>query len=108
MKAKQLTMTDLIDKKHCQCMVDISQAPPDPVPETRLRETVFDITFEDGTRGHYQCIDLIRVSLQNLTTLTTHLSHGMESFDFVKWWLDKYPHHKLDTEMAIYFYKKIN
>lgn len=89
-------------------MVDITQAPAHPIPESKLKDTFFVITWEDGTRATYQCIDLIRVSLQNLTSLTTCLSHGMESFEFVKAWLEKYPKHNLSTEMAIYFYKKIH
>jgi hypothetical protein len=108
MKTRQLKMVDQVGKKHCTCFVEISQAPPQPVHESDLQQTVFNIIWEDGSKGNYQCIDLIRVSLQNLTSLTTFLSHGLESFDFVKAWLDKYPKQELTTEMAIYFYKKIN
>ena len=104
---KSLRMLDLNGKKHCNVMVEVNFAPSKPIPESEVKGTIFTITWDDGSQGGYQLIDLCRFSLDGFSSCVTFASHGLDAFDFYNWWKERYPEVNADTTMAAYFYKKI-
>lgn len=104
---KSIRMVDLNGKKHCQVMVEVNFAPSKPVYESDMRGTVFQITWDDGSQGSYQLVDIYRFTFANYCTHFTWPSHGMDFCDFYAWWKERYSEVDTDTRMAAYFYKKI-
>ena len=106
-RSKSIRMVDLVCKKQCQVMVDVNFAPSKPVRESDMRDTVFLITWDDGSQAHYQLVDIYRFTMANYCTHFTWPSHGMDFYDFYTWWKEQHPEIDSETVMAAYFYKKI-
>ena len=109
---RQLKLTDYNQKKNCHCMLEINFAPKAGISETQLRETEFEITWEDESIGMYKLYDIIRLELFEMRSCFTWPSHGMTAFDFTTYFIQKNPQlfsleEKTPINMAVYFYRKI-
>ncbi len=106
-RVKSIRMLDLNGKKNCQALVEVNFAPSKPVKESEMMDTIFQITWEDGSEGRYQLVDLHRFTMEDYVSCFTLPSHGMDFFDFYSWWKERYPEVDSSTHMAAYFYKRI-
>lgn len=104
---KQLKMIDLVCKKHSHVMVEVNLAPSKRVTESEMRDTVFLVTWEDGSQSEYQLVDITRFTLDDYYSCLTWPSHGMDFFDFLEWFRKQYPNVNSETKVAAYFYKKV-
>jgi hypothetical protein len=96
------------NKRYCSLMVEINRSPKERVPDSVLRNTVYAISWSDGGEiGYYELIDIMRFKLSELRTTATIASHGLWAGEFRIWFQKNNKGTNLDTEMAIYIYKKI-
>lgn len=102
-----LRLMDQNSKKNCPCMIEVNLAPKAGIPESVLRSTLFQITWDDGTIGQYQLEDILRCRLYDLPSSITWQSHGKTAFEFVSWFHQQYPGSTPDTQVAAYFYRKL-
>lgn len=96
------------NKLACSAMVHIDLAPRKRVLESEMEKTIIEIRTQDNSFpfSQWKLIDMLRMPLQRISALITMTSHGMYSFDFVKWFLEKNEGANLDTEIAVYYYMR--
>jgi hypothetical protein len=97
------------NKLACEAMLHIDLVPRNPITDSIMDSTIVEIRTQDNSypSSEWKLIDLARIQLQKLPACITMPSHGMYSFDFVKWFLDKNNGLALDTEVAVYFYMRM-
>lgn len=101
---KDLTLVDRNNKKSCTSFVEINLAPFQLLPESKLENTVFIIDWDDSKEKTVgQVMDILRLPLNQLSSLLTYPSHGMDALKFSEWWHERHGE-ELDQLVAIYIY----
>ena len=107
---KKITWPTNYNKKlECDGMVHIDLPPKEPVSNKVLKETVIEIKTSDESAPStkWRLDSIFPLKLYQLTDISTLPSHGLESFDFAKWFITNYEGSSPQTEVAVYFYYKI-
>lgn len=101
--------TNFNNKMDCQVFLHISMAPLDFIPESKMGGSVRIVT-RDGSHEPITCklVDFARVKMNDLVSVDTYASYGLNEFAFKEWWFQKYAHTTLDSEMAIYVYARMS
>lgn len=101
--------TNYNKKLGCNYMVHVDLAPSQTIPETVLQNTVIEIRTKDESHppSRWKLEDLCRLPLNQLTSSITWPSHGQQSFEFAKWFLENNTGTGMQTAVAIYYYRKI-
>lgn len=89
-------------------MVHVDFAPIKPLSETHMRATIIQIQTKDRSHPdtYWRLEDLLRLRLHELGTVEAFASHGLGSFDFAKWFMQKHDTQNTQIHLAIYFYRK--
>lgn len=104
-EAKALPLKNLNNCLSCDAFVYISLAPNRPVLENELEKIYY--TEVDGLQFYSKLVDIMRFKFSRMPSLATLPATGMEGHEWEKWWLEQHPNTHPDTEMAVYFYKKL-
>lgn len=101
--------TNFNKKLNCDLFIHISLAPDQPVPERKLRQ-IYQIEVKDQSYPNVsaEMLFFYRFPLGAAVDIYTMPSHGMDACDFIQWFLSKNPTANHGTEMAVYFYRKVN
>lgn len=98
--------TNYNNKLDCLCFIHLDVAPPNPIPETKMDNTIILIATNDNSHPPVEkkVSDLTRLKFKEITGLLFHLSHGMTKQQYQE--LAKKENKTIDdeTEMAIYYY----
>lgn len=103
--------TNFNNKMGCTAMVHIDLAPFKKPVRSELESTVIEIYTADHSHPPIKAMlfDILFVKLNRLACLMTLPSHGLDEVEFVKYMFDRYPGKmELHTEVAVYYYKKVN
>ena len=97
------------NKLACDMMLHIERAPSGGLQESVVQRTVFTIRTLDNSfpDSQWKLIKLIRLPLVEVNDQMTIPSHGMEFFDFVKWFMTKHELMNYAEPVAVYYYTKI-
>ena len=101
--------TNYNHKLDCPYFLHIDLAPaPGSVPESLVEKTTIVIATMDGSHPpvRTKLIDLARFPLKNLSENFVLLSHGVTKNDFLNLLKEKKVVND-ETEMAVYYYKKL-
>jgi hypothetical protein len=105
---KPIKLVDRCNKKHGDIMVEVNFAPGKRIPAKEMDETIFLVTWDDGSTGRYQLVDILRLDLDQVVCCLTYPSHGMDMADFYQWFVSMHPGKANGaTPMAVYFYRKL-
>ena len=98
--------TNYNKKLQCDTFCHISMAPP-PGASVNLGNSIYTIQVKDkpGVSVTATLMDTVSCKLDDIREYFTQLSHNMSREFFQAWWNEKYPG---QTDMTIYFYKRIN
>lgn len=102
--------TNFNKKLACDCMIHVDNAPRQQVTEHVLTSTIVEIITEDGSHPptKWKLESIYWLQLHQLTSVTTLPSHGLESFDFAKWFIINNEGANSQTEVAVYYYRKLD
>lgn len=109
MATKTITLaTNFNNKMACKAFVHIGLA-PGPLKISDLENTQIEIRTTDDSHPPIlaQLVDLYRTDLDKMPMGLTWQSHGMDAYDFYKWFTQQYKEVTGATAMAVYYYKKI-
>ncbi len=100
--------TNYNNKLACDYFIHIDLEPKTGIPESVLENTVFEIRTKDNSHPpvKFKLVDLTRCPLENLTSNVTYQSHGLDWFDFIKWFMEKNSLMDYRARVAIYQYRK--
>jgi hypothetical protein len=98
------------NKMGCTGFVHID-LPPEQKPLISELDTIM-VKIVTADSSHSPVIvnlfDILFLPLKKMTGLITISSHGMEAMEFANFMIKKYPERvTLDTELAVYYYKKV-
>lgn len=98
--------TNYNNKLACPHFIHLDVAPPGPVPESKLENTVIVISTLDQSHPPVEkkVVDLLRIKFDDVTGLITHISHGMTKEEFVQLAAKEKKSITKETLMAIYYY----
>lgn len=101
--------TNFNNKLGCEVFLHISFAPPSPLPESHIKNTLIEIRTADESFPPVtvELIDICRVPLGNIHSMASLASHAMDYHEFYNWFCDQYPLAGCNTPVAVYYYKKI-
>lgn len=90
-------------------MVHIDLAPSQKVPDQVLQETIIEIITDDESSPptQWKLESIYPLKLHQLTSVSTLPSHGLESFEFAKWFIYNNAGSNTNTEVAVYYYRKL-
>ncbi len=114
MKTKKISLqTNYNGKLACDRFIHVDVAPSRAITETELRETVFEIHTADESHPPVfaQVDDMCRITLQellNTNTVFTWCSHAMDTREFGRWILAINDRITPATQLAVWFYLKVN
>lgn len=96
-------------KLACDCMVHIDIAPRQQISGQVLDATVIEIRTVDESHAptHWKIESIYNLQLHQLTSVSTLPSHGMESFDFAKWFISNNNGATPQSDVAVYYYRKV-
>lgn len=96
------------NKLQSDSFVHISLAPATGVTESKAAEPIIiSVTGKPDIFARVQLVDILRLKFHQLLSIHTLPSHGMLCHDFAEWWACKYPNCQADTQIAVYYYKRI-
>lgn len=98
--------TNYNKKLQCDTFCHISRS-PSPGTSVNLGVSAYTVTVKDNPDLKVTAIlmDTVQCKLADIREYFTQLSHNMSREFFKAWWSEKYPG---QTDMTIYFYKRIN
>ncbi|THU34229.1 hypothetical protein FAM09_24740 [Niastella caeni] len=101
--------TNFNNKLACDCMIHIDIAPKAHVSAHVLESTIIEIIIADESypATKWKLESIYPLKLFQLTSVSSMPSHGMESFEFAKWFLTNNVGANSQTEIAIYYYRKM-
>jgi len=90
-------------------MVHIDLAPKQRISEQVLQSTIIEIKTLDESHPatKWKLESIYSLQLHQLTSVTSLPSHGMESFEFAKWFITNNEGVNPQTEIAVYYYRKL-
>jgi hypothetical protein len=94
------------NKLACDAFLVIQFAPIGPVKDSDLYSTHL-VKTKDGDI-YCQLVDFLRLPFSKISSLITLPAAGVESREWCKKWKEKYPSTTDDTEMGVYYYKRVN
>ena len=100
--------TNYNNKLSCDAFVHIDQAPQSSIPERLVKETIIEIYTKDSSHPpvKVKLMDICRISLAQVRDAFTYPSHGLDGYEYYKWYQKEHPEANSDTKLAVYFYKK--
>ena len=105
METNELPLKNYNNCLACDAFVYIHFAPAGSIPEKDLEKIYYT---KNGDQEFYsQIVDVQRFKFSRMPSLATFQATGMEGLEWCKWWLEQFPNTQEDTEMAVYYYKKI-
>jgi hypothetical protein len=105
MEPKRIYLKNDNNRLQCEAFLQIHFA-----PESRLTEKDLSNTFVvdvGGVDTFLQMVDFMRVPFDQVSSLMTLPSTGMESDVWKQKWLEDFPNTQPGTMMAVYMYKKL-
>lgn len=101
--------TNINGKLVCSAMVHVSAPPVGNVYESILAQAVIEIHTADNScpPTTWKLDDICRLKFCELQNCFTWPSHGVDVFDFYKYFMIEHPEVNSETPMAVYFYHKI-
>ncbi len=104
--ARPLKITNENNKLCCTGFIQIHFAPPEGTVLEKDFEQIYVIKKDDED-VFVKLVGFARVHFQFIGTVVTITACGLESDDWKKMWLEKYPETKPETEMAVYCYQRL-
>jgi len=101
---KELKLTNENNILECDAFVKINLAPG------QLKESDFDQVYlvkHNGKDIFVKIVDILRVSFSRVSSIMTLPATGHESHEWRRQWREKHADTTDDTEMAVYYYKKV-
>ena len=88
------------------CFIHIAPAPEDPIPESKFPVDVI-IKTKDNSVPEFtaQLINIYRVPFNELATLETWQSHGVDTFVFAGGFMPDFK--AKNPAMCVYFYRRV-
>lgn len=101
--------TNLNRKFGSDAFVHIDRVPQAPLTDKKAERITVELSAADGSHPPVlvRLEDVARVPLDKIPSIITWCSHGMDRFHLVKHMLETYPELRFDSEVAIYFYRKV-
>lgn len=102
-------LTNYNKKLACNCMVHIDLAPSQQIPDKVLQETLIEIRTVDESHPptQWKLESIYTLQLHQLTSVSTLPSHGIESFEFAKWFISNNEGSNTQSKVAVYYYRKV-
>lgn len=90
-------------------MVHIDLAPSQQIPDKVLQETLIEIRTVDESHPptQWKLESIYTLQLHQLTSVSTLPSHGIESFEFAKWFISNNEGSNTQSKVAVYYYRKV-
>jgi hypothetical protein len=110
MTAHNLTIdTNFNNKMDCPHLIHIDLAPAKMIHESTLEKTVYNLKTIDDSHPPVavKLKDIARMSLKNIPSAITWVSHGMDSYTFQIWYLNSKKNVSVESELAVYFFERI-
>ncbi|WP_126244146.1 hypothetical protein [Chitinophaga rhizosphaerae] len=106
-EVRKIKLVNRNRKKNNNVFFEINFAPVGLVPERFFADTIFAVSWDDGTITYTKMIDLYRLPFERISSAFTLPSHCMVGSEFKRYWLGLHPTTHGGTEMAVYVYQHI-